>query len=361
MRGDVEKQPDLIVTVSPEDLVPRDHPIRLVKKVADEALRRLGPRLGELYSERGRKSVPPEMLLKAQILIALYSVRSERLFCERLQYDFLFRWFLDLPGVGTAFDATTFSKNRERLLSADIYLDFFTEVVEEARRRRLLSDDHFTVDGTMIEANASLKSFRSRQGGGKPPASGGRNAEVDFKGEERKNDTHASTTDPDAKLYRRGNGQVAQMAFLGHALMENRNGLCVGATVTEADGWGERSAALELVEAVRGKRRITLGADKAYDTHDFVDELRERNVTPHVTQNTSGRRSAIDGRTTRHPGYAVSQVRRKRVEEIFGWVKATAGKAKTRFRGIHRVTADFLSTMTAYNLIRIARLEPAAA
>ena len=359
MRGDIEKQPDLIVTVTPEELVPRDHPIRNVKAVADEALRRLGPRLSELYSERGRKSVPPEVLLKAQILIALYSVRSERLFCERLQYDFLFRWFLDLPGVGTAFDATTFSKNRERLLTADVYLDFFTEVVEEARGRRLLSDDHFTVDGTMIEANASLKSFRSRQGGGKPPASGGRNAEVDFKGEERKNDTHASTTDPDAKLYRRGNGQVAQMAFLGHALMENRHGLCVGATVTEADGYGERVAALELVEAVRGKRRITLGADKGYDIQDFVEELRQRNVTPHVTQNTSGRRSAIDGRTTRHSGYTVSQVRRKRVEEIFGWMKATAGKAKTRFRGIRRVTADFLSTMTAYNLIRMARLEPA--
>ncbi len=274
---------------------------------------------------------------------------------------FLFRWFLDLPGVGTAFDATTFSKNRERLLSADIYLDFFTEVFEEARCRRLLFDDYFTVDERMIEANASLKSFRSRQGGGKPPASGGRKAEVDFKGEERRNDTHASTTDPDARLYCRGNGQVAQMASLGHALMENRNGLCVGATVTETDGWGERSAALELVEAFSGKRRITLGADKGYDTHDFVDELRERNATPHVTQNTSGRRSAIDGRTTRHPGHAVSQVRRKRVEEIFGWVKATAGKANTRFRGIPCVAADFLSTMTAYNLIRIARLDPAAA
>lgn len=357
MRGDIEKQPELVVTVTPEELVPRDHPIRLVKKVADEALRRLGPRLDELYSERGRKSVPPEMLLKAQILIALYSVRSERLFCERLQYDFLFRWFLNLPGVGTAFDPTTFSKNRERLLKADLYLDFFTEVVEEARRRRLLSDDHFTVDGTMIEANASLKSFRSRQGGGDPPTSGGRNTEVDFRGEQRKNETHASTTDPDAKLYRRGNGQVAQMSYLGHALMENRHGLCVGATVTEADGWGERCAALELIETVRGERRITLGADKGYDSRDFVEELRHRNVTPHVARNTSRRRSAIDGRTTRHLGYAVSQIRRKRVEEIFGWMKGTAGKAKTRFRGLRRVAADFLSTMTAYNLIRIARLE----
>lgn len=358
MRGDVEKQPDLIVTVSPEDVVPRDHPIRLVKKVADEALRSLGPRLGELYAERGRKSVPLEVLLQAQILIALY---SERLLCESLQYDFLFRWFLNLFGVGTAFDATTFSKNRERFLSGDIYLDFLTEVVEGARRRRLLSDDRFTVGGTMVEAKASLKSVRPRQDGGKPPASGGRNAEGDFKGEERKNDTHASATDPNAKLYRRGNGQVAQIAFLGHALMENRNGLCVGATVTAADGRGEQSAALELVEAVRGKRRITLGADKGHDTHDFVNELRVRNVTPHVTQNTSGRLSAIDGRTTRHPGYAVSQVRRKRVEEIFGWVKAAAGKAKTRFRGIRRVAAGFLSTMTAYNLIRSARLEPATA
>ncbi len=357
MRGDVEKQPELVVAVTPEELVPRDHPIRLVKKIADEALRRLGPRLDELYSDRGRKPVPPEMLLKAQVLIALYSVRSERLFCERLQYDFLFRWFLDLPGVGTAFDATTFSKNCERLLKADFYLEFFAQVVEQAKGRRLLSDDHFTVDGTMIEANASLKSFRDRKGGGEPPEGGGRNPDVDFRGQSRKNDTHASTTDPDAKLYKKGPGQMARMAYLGHVLMENRHGLCVGATVTEADGFGERAAALKMVEAVRRKTRITLGADKGYDSRDFVRDLRVRNVTPHVAQSTKSRRSAIDARTTRHDGYSVSQVRKKRVEEIFGWMKASAGKAKTRFRGLQRVAADFPSTMTAYNLLRIARLQ----
>ncbi len=361
MRGDIEEQHDLVVTVTPEELVPREHPIRVVKKIADEVLREMKPRLDVLYAERGRPSIPPEMLLKAQVLIALYSVRSERLFCERLQYDFLFRWFLDLRGVGTAFDATTFSKNRQRLLEAEVFEEFFRQVVEQARKRLLLSDDHFTVDGTLIEANASLKSFRSKKGGGPPPASGGgRNAEVDFKGEKRRNDTHASTTDPDAKLYRKGNGQPSQLSYLGHVLMENRSGLCVGTKVTPADGRGERSAALGMVEDLGARHRITLAGDKGYDTKDFVEDLRRRGVTPHVAQNTNRRRSAVDRRTTRHEGYGISQRIRKRVEEIFGWGKTVGGLAKTRFRGLARVAAHVLVVMTAYNLIRMARMEPAS-
>lgn len=363
MRGDIESQRDLVVTVTPEELVPRDHPIRVIKKMADEALKRIGPKLEGLYSERGRPSIPPEMLLKSQILIALYSVRSERLFCERLQYDFLFRWFLDLPGVGTAFDATTFSKNRQRLLEAEIFEEFFGEVLDQARRRFLLSDEHFTVDGTLIEANASLKSFRPKKGGGddEPPATGGRNADVDFRGQKRRNDTHASKTDPDAKLYRKGNGQPSQLCYLGHVLMENRNGLCVRTSVTPADGYGERSAALDMVDALGSGKRITLAGDKGYDTRDFIESLRDRNVTPHVAQHTTRRRSAIDRRTTRHEGYAVSQRIRKRVEEIFGWGKTIGGLAKTRFRGLARVAAHVLSVMTAYNLIRMARMEPSTA
>lgn len=366
MRGDIESQRDLVVTVTPEELVPRDHPIRVIKKMADEALKKLGPKLEGLYSERGRPSIPPEMLLKSQILIALYSVRSERLFCERLQYDFLFRWFLDLPGVGTAFDATTFSKNRQRLLEAEIFEEFFGEVLEQARRRFLLSDEHFTVDGTLIEANASLKSFQPKKskdgkGGDEPPASGGRNADVDFRGQKRRNDTHASKTDPDARLYRKGNGQPSQLCYLGHVLMENRNGLCVRTSVTPADGYGERSAALGMVDALGSARRITLAGDKGYDTRDFIESLRDRNVTPHVAQNTTNRRSAIDRRTTRHKGYAVSQRIRKRVEEIFGWGKTIGGLAKTRFRGLVRVAAHVLSVMTAYNLVRMARMESSTA
>jgi len=362
MRGDIESQRDLVVTVTPEELVPRDHPIRVIKRMADEALKKLGPKLEGLYSERGRPSIPPEMLLKSQILIALYSVRSERLFCERLQYDFLFRWFLDLPGVGTAFDATTFSKNRQRLLEAEIFEEFFGEVLDQARRRFLLSDEHFTVDGTLIEANASLKSFRPKKGNGgdEPPATGGRNADVDFRGQKRCNDTHASKTDPDAKLYRKGNGQPSQLCYLGHVLMENRNGLCVRTSVTPADGYGERSA-LDMVDALGSGKRITLAGDKGYDTRDFIESLRDRNVTPHVAQHTKRRRSAIDRRTTRHEGYAVSQRIRKRVEEIFGWGKTIGGLAKTRFRGLARVAAHVLSVMTAYNLVRMARMESSTA
>jgi transposase len=357
MRGDTEKQAALIVAVTPEELIPRDHPIRVIKKVADEALKRLGPQLSAIYSERGRPSIPPEVLLKAQILIALYSVRSERLFCERLQYDFLFRWFLDLAGVGTAFDATTFTKNRERLLEADLFGEFFREVIEDARRSRLLSDEHFTVDGTLIEACASMKSFRPKDGD-EPPRKGGSNPEADFKGQKRSNQTHGSTTDPEAKLYRKGDGKPSQLCYIGHVLMENRNGLCTDALVSQANGRAEPEAALAMVKRSvdASRRRVTLGADKGYDIGEFQVTLAEQGVLSHVAQKERVT-PVLDRRTTARSGYRMSQRKRKRVEEIFGWAKTVAGMAKTRFRGAMRVGAQFLLAMTAYNLLRIARLQ----
>ena len=348
-----------MVTVVVEELIPEDHPIRRIKKIADEALGRLKGELDALYAKVGRPSVPPEVLLKSQLLISLYSVRSERQFCERLRYDFLFRWFLELSGAGAAFDATTFTKNRQRLLEADIHRKFFRAVVAEAAERHLLSEEHFTVDGTLIEANASLKSFRKKGGDGPPPSGGGRNAEVDFHGEKRSNQTHASTTDPDAKLYRKGNSQPAVLCFMAHALMEHRNGLCVDGEVTQATGFAEREAGLEMARRRPRKRRWTMAADKGYDTRDFVRGLRELRVTPHVAQHTTKRSSAIDRRTTRHPGYGVSQILRRRVEEIFGWGKGVGGLARSRLRGLARVASQVLSTLTAYNLVRLARLTAA--
>lgn len=355
MRGSVENQ-SAVLMVNPEAMVPSDHPIRHIKKIVDSVLDRIGTRLDAIYAERGRPSIPPEMLLKAQILIALYTVRSERLFCERLRYDFLFRWFLDLRDATSTFDATTFSKNRERLLEAEIFNEFFVEVVEEARRRRLLSDEHFTVDGTMIEASASLKSFRKKDGG--PPPSGGSNPEVNFRGEKRRNDSHESTTDPEAKLYRKGDGQPAQLCYLGHVLMENRNGFCTDAILSQASGRAEPDAALELVQRSTEplKHRVTLGADKGYDRGEFHIALVESGVVAHIAQK-EGLHPLIDRRTTGRSGYQMSQRKRKRVEEIFGWAKTVGGMAKTRFRGAARVAAQFLMTMSAYNLVRMARLQ----
>lgn len=357
MRGSVENQ-SAVVMVNPEAMIPSDHPIRTVKKIVDVVLDRIAPKLDAIYAQRGRPSIPPETLLKAQILIALYTVRSERLFCERLRYDFLFRWFLDLRDGSSTFDATTFSKNRERLLEAEIFEEFFGEVVEEARGRRLLSDEHFTVDGTIIEANASLKSFRKKDGGGEPPQGGGSNVEVNFRGEKRKNDTHESTTDPESRLYRKGGGQPAQLCYLGHVLMENRNGLCTDVTLSQATGRAETEAALEMTlrstEPLR--RRVTLGADKGYDRGEFHVALVENGVVPHIAQKES-LYPLIDRRTTGRPGYQMSQKKRKRVEEIFGWVKTVGGMAKTRFRGVARVAAQLVITVSAYNLVRMARLE----
>jgi IS5 family transposase len=301
--------------------------------------------------------VPPERLLKASLLMALYTVRSERMFCEQLGYNLLFRWFLDMDMAEAPFDASTFSKNRARLMKHDVAAQFFVQVVAQAKSARLMSDEHFTVDGTLIEAWASMKSFKKKDGPAPPSDDDPSNPTVDFRGEKRSNDTHASTTDPDAKLMRKGAGKEAKLCFSAHSLMENRNGLLVGLRVDEANGHAERRNALQLIDDTKlSNRRTTLGADKGYDTRDFIASCRERNVTPHVAQNQSGRRSAIDERTTRSDGYAISQRVRKRVEEIFGWMKTVGGFRKTRYRGLERTRFAGYLVGCAYNLMRMGRL-----
>ena len=324
----------------------------------NEALSALEREFTGLYSPIGRPSIPPEKLLRAMLLQAFYSIRSERLLMERLEYDLLFRWFVGIGVDDAAWDHSVFSKNRDRLLEGDIAVKFLAAVLAQPKVKKLLSSDHFSVDGTLIEAWASMKSVKPKDGAGGPPAQGGgRNAEADFHGQKRSNDTHASTTDPDARLYRKGKGKETKLCFIGHGLMENRHGLLVDACLTLADGHAERVAALHMIEP-RADRptAITLGADKAYDAEDFVNELRSMNATPHVAQNTSGRSSAIDGRTTRHRGYAVSQRIRKRIEEAFGWIKTVAGQDKTSFRGRDRVAWAFTFAAAAYNLVRLPKL-----
>jgi len=328
--------------------------------VVDAVLAELDAEFAAMYSGIGRPSVPPEQLLKATVLMALYSLRSERAFCERLNYDLLFKWFLDLRIDAKAFDATTFTKNRDRLLSHEIADRFFAAVVRQAKLRRYLSSDHFSVDGTLLEAWASHKSFKPKDptAGGPPPAAG-RNAEADFHGEKRSNQTHQSTTDPEALLARKSNATAAKLCFAGHFLMEHRNALIVDAELTQADGYAERAAALEMLARLpKRSRRRTVAADKAYDTKNFVAGCRDLGVTPHVAQNTSGtRRSAIDGRTTRHDGHVTSLRIRKRIEEPFGWVKTVAGGRKLRYKGRERNRAWFKITAATYNLIRIAALD----
>lgn len=357
MRGDADRQALVFSALTPDQLVPDDHPIRAIKPIVERALRAISPTLSQMYSKIGRPSIPPEHLLKASILIALYSVRSERQFCERLQYDLLFKWFLDLNIADPAFHPTTFTKNRETLLKHDVARQFFAAVLEEARRERLLSEDHFTVDGTLLEAWASLKSVRPKDDNSEGPRGGFKNPDVDYRGEKRRNETHASTTDPEAQLMRKGPGKETKLSYMGHVLMENRNGLVVDLMLTQATGKAEREAGVRMLDRLPGqKKRRTLGADRGYDTRDFVQDVRQRNVTPHVTQNQSGRRSAIDGRTTSWGGYKQSQKVRKRVEEIFGWVKTIAGGRKLRYIGVKRnqLWAEF--TATAYNLVRMAKL-----
>ena len=305
-----------------------------------------------MYSETGRPSIPPEHLLKACLLIALYSVRSERQFCEQLHYDLLFKWFLDLNIIDPAFDASTFSKNKERLLENEVARKFLVVVLEEARQRKLLSEDHFTVDGTLLEAWASLKSF-SPKDGNDTHAPDEKNPSIDFHGEKRTNDTHQSTTDSEALLAKKGHGKEAKLCFTGHVLMENRNGMVVDVTFTQATGTTEREAALDMLEGVHGSRRVTLGADKGYDTQDFITMCRHMNVTPHVARRKT---SKLDGRTTRHSGYQTSQRIRKRVEEIFGWVKTVGGGRKLRYRGMERNRLWWELTAAAYNLLRMAKL-----
>ena len=340
-----------------EARVRKDHPLRSVRDLVNEALAGMAGDFARLYSGLGRPSIPPEKLLRAMLLQAFYSIRSERQLMERLEFDLLFRWFVGLGIDDAVWDHSTFSKNRDRLLEGDIARRFLAEVLAQPRVKRLLSTEHFSVDGTLIEAWASMKSFKPRDASDEPPPGGGRNAEADFHGQRRSNETHGSTTDPEARLYRKGPGKEAKLCFLGHGLMENRSGLLVDACLTPADGHGERVAALHMIEPLADRpRRITLGADKGYDAQDFVNELRAMRVTPHVAQNSNGRRTAIDGRTTRHAGYAASQRVRKRIEEAFGWIKTVAGQEKTRFRGRHRVAWAFTFAAAAYNLVRLPGL-----
>ena len=358
MRGGDNKTGKLFSYVDLEARVRRDHPLRAIQTIASEALSTLEREFARLYSPIGRPSIPPEKLLRAMLLQAFYSIRSERLLMERLEYDLLFRWFVGIGVDDAAWDHSVFSKNRDRLLEGDIAAKFLAAVLAQPKVNKLLSSDHFSVDGTLIEAWASMKSVKPKDGSDEPPAQGGgRNAEADFHGQKRSNDTHASTTDPDARLYRKGKGKETKLCFIGHGLMENRHGLLVDACLTLADGHAERVAALHMIEP-RADRptAITLGADKAYDAEDFVNELRSMKVTPHVAQNTSGRSSAIDGRTTRHGGYAVSQRIRKRIEEAFGWIKTIAGQEKSRFRGRDRVGWAFTFAAAAYNLVRLPKL-----
>jgi transposase len=353
MRGTAARQATMLTAVTPDALVPQGHPIRQIKPMVEAALKKLSPVFEQMYAEIGRPSIPPEHLLKGCLLIALFSVRSERQFCERLQYDLLFKWFLDLNILDPAFDHSVFSKNKERLLEHDAARQFFTAIVAEARQRKLLSEEHFTVDGTLLEAWASMKSIRPKDGGRNPPGNSGRNPDVDFRGEQRTNDSHASTTDPKALLARKGPGREAKLCFAGHVLMENRNGLVVDVEITQATGTAERDTALDMLQAVPGSRHLTVGADKGYDTKDFVRECRDMDITPRVARK---QHSGIDARTSRHEGYRISQRIRKRVEEIFGWVKTVAGGRKLRYRGVEKNQLWAEVTMAGYNLVRMAKL-----
>ena len=372
--GDIETS-GLFSYVSCEARVPGGHPLRAIRAIVDEALEVLSPDFERMYSPIGRPSIPPEKLLRALLLQAFYTVRSERQLMEQLDYNLLFRWFVGLAMDAPIWDVTVFTKNRERLLAGDVAAKFLSAVMGQSRVKVLLSDEHFSVDGTLIEAWASMKSFKPKgsvepddnndSGGpgaeqGVEPRPQGRNAERNFRGEKRSNATHASITDPDARLFKKARGQAAKLCHIGHVLMENRNGLVVDAMLTHATGTAEREAALAMLERMDGRHRITLGADKAYDTAGFIAALRGIKVTPHVAQNNNGRRSAIDGRTTRHAGYTMSIRIWKRIEEIFGYAKTSGGMRKSRYCGQDRVDRNFTLTAAAYNLLRLPKLLAAA-
>jgi transposase len=358
MRGTDKRVGELFSYVDLETRVGRAHPLRPIREIANAALSTLSGEFATLYARMGRPSIAPEMLLRAMLLQAFYSVRSERQLMERLEFDLLFRWFVGLGVDDPVWDHSSFSKNRDRLLDGEIAAKFLGAVLAQPRVKRLLSSEHFSVDGTLIEAWASMKSFRPKDAGGRDGiGGGGRNAPGDFKGQRRSNETHRSTTDPDAMLYRKGPGMEAKLCFIGHGLMENRSGLVVDARLTRVSGHAERLAALDMVEGFADRPvAITVGADKGYDAADFIEELRTLNVRPHVAQNTSGRRSGIDQRTTRHPGYAASQRIRKRIEEAFGWMKTVAGMRKTKLRGLLKVDWAFTFAAAAYNLVRLPKL-----
>ena len=362
MRGTEERTSGLFSYIRLEDRIAGDHPLRVIRGLVEEVLDQLSGRFSDLYSGTGRPSIPPEQLLKATLLQAFFSIRSERQLMEQMDYNLLFRWFVGLDMDARVWDASTFSKNRDRLLEADVAREFLTTLMELGRVRRLLSSDHFSVDGTMIDAWASMKSFRPKDGSGDPPGPG-RNGERSFHREKRSNETHASTTDPDARLFRKADGQASRLCYLGHALMENRHALIVDATLTHATGTAERDAALTMIDRTcKPGRRVTLAGDKLFDASSFVAALRMRKVTPHIAVNGTVsklgkvRKTLIDKRTTRHEGYAVSLRVRKRIEEAFGWAKTIGGMAKLKVRGLARAEAAFTFRMIAYNLIRLPKL-----
>ena len=357
MRGSDRQQADMYSYLSPEERVRANHPLRAIRAMADEALQKMSKRFDAIYAKTGRPSIPPEKLLRAQLIQMLYSIRSERLLMEEIDYSMLFRWFVGMNLDETVWDVTVFTKNRNRLLEGDVAREFLSEVIAQAQAQGLTSDEHFTVDGTLIEAWASLKSFqRKDQKHGSPPDDPS-NPTVNFRGESRRNDTHESSTDEDARLARKGQGKEAKLSYNGNLLTENRNGLIVKTEVLQANGTAERDAALIMLEQIPGTRRVTVGADKGYDTKDFIFECRHMKVTPHVAQNVkrSGG-SALDGRTTRHEGYATSQGKRQRIEECFGWLKTIALMRKVRHRGIEKVAWVFTFAAAAYNLVRMRNL-----
>jgi transposase len=358
MRGEDENSGSLFSYIDLETRVREDHPLRPIREIANAALAALSGDFTALYSGMGRPSVPPEKLLRAMLLQAIYSVRSERQLMERIEFDLLFRWFVGIGVDDQVWDHSSFTKNRDRLLEGEVAAKFLEAVLSQPRVKRLLSSDHFSVDGTLIQAWASMKSLKPKQRSNNDgDRGGGRNVPADFRGQKRTNQTHQSTTDPDARLYRKGSGMEARLCFIGHGLMENRSGLIVDARLTRVSGHAERLAALDMVQHVADRpRAVTLGADRGYDAADFVEELRGMNVRPHVAQNTSGRRSAIDKRTTRHRGYADSQRSRKRIEEAFGWIKTVAGLRQTKLRGLAKVDWAFTFVAAAYNLVRLPKL-----
>jgi transposase len=364
MRGEDIQQSELFSYGSLEERVPADHPLRPIRVMVDEALKALSSRFDEIYNEEGRKSIPPERLLRALLLQMLYSVSSERMLMEQLEYNLLFRWFVGLSANEPVWHPTVFTKNRDRLLEGAVAEEFFSLIVGQARKRRLLSDDHFTVDGTLIEAWAGQKSFQRKSKDddplNPPPPDHGSNPTVNWHKQKRSNQTHESTTDPLARLYKKTRGAEAKLGYLGHVVTENRNGLVVDVRLTQATGTAERETALEMMAQRQAAARATLAGDRGYDTRGFVAGLRALDITPHVAQNDSNRRSAIDGRTTRHAGYALSQRKRKRVEEVFGWMKTVALQRKTRFRGTDRVGWMFTFAAAAYNLVRMRNLQAAS-
>lgn len=356
MRGDDHQQAGMFSYISPEERVPRLHPLRAIREMTDRALKELSPQFDSMYAKTGRPSIAPEKLLRALLLQVLYTIRSERMLMEQLDYNLLYRWFVGLNMDDAIWVPTVFTKNRDRLLEGDIAEAFFQRVLDQARGDGLLSDEHFSVDGTLVQAWAGQKSFRKKDGPEGPTDPDAGNPTVDFRGEKRSNQTHASTTDPDARLARKSSGHESKLAYTGNAMVENRNGLVVSTELLLATGTAERDAALMMAERLPGNGRVTIAADRGYDTRDFVQQMRGMNVTPHVAQNTSGRRSAIDGRTTRHAGYLLSQKKRKRIEEVFGWLKTVAGLRQVRHRGVQKVAWMFTFAAAAYNLVRIRKL-----